>query len=347
MAIDDMRTLLQTKLRFLRVALLLTLVLAGTARAQEPSPYAIDIPRWFAMTFLDFREDVGDAAREGKRLLVYFGQDGCPYCTKLMTVNFSNAEIVGKTRANFVTTAINIWGDRDVTWTDGRTMREKDLARVLDVQFTPTILIFDERAQVVARLDGYYPPNEFEAVLDYAIERLERTQSVGDYLRKRGKAAASGTLHDEPFFMRTPLDLRRTAGGKPLAVLFETVDCAACDELHRDAFQRETVLTQVRRVDMARLALGSPVQLTTPDGRTVKASEWARELDVMYTPSIVFFDPSGTEVFRVSAYLRPFHLANALAYVAEGAYHSEAFQHYLQKRTDAMRARGERVELWN
>ena len=44
----------------------------------NPSPYAIDIPPWFASTFLDFREDVADAAREGKRLLVYFGQDGCP-----------------------------------------------------------------------------------------------------------------------------------------------------------------------------------------------------------------------------------------------------------------------------
>ena len=345
--VHDAMKILRTKLTFLHAALLLTILLAETVRAQEPSPYAIDIPRWFAMTFLDVREDVADAAREGKRLLVYFGQDGCPYCTKLMTVNFSNPEIVGKTRTNFVATAINIWGDRDVTWIDGRTMREKDLARVLDVQFTPTILIFDEHAHVIARLDGYYPPNEFDAVLDYAIAKLERNESLGDYLRAKVKSSASGTLHDEPFFLRAPLDLRRASAGKPLAVLFETVDCAACDELHRDAFQRDSVLRQVRRFDVARLVLGSAVQITTPDGRALRAGEWARELDVMYAPSIVFFDASATEVFRVSAYLRPFHLTNALAYVADGAYRHEPFQRYLQERAERMRARGERIEVWN
>ena len=65
-----------------------------------------------------------------------------------MTVNFARPTIVDKTRKHFVATALNIWGDREVTWTDGTTMREKDLARALDVQFTPTILIFDESAKV-------------------------------------------------------------------------------------------------------------------------------------------------------------------------------------------------------
>ena len=69
-----------------RLALLVAFVAASSGFAQQPSPYAIDIPRWFATTFLDFREDVADATREGKRLLVYFGQDGCPYCTKLMQI---------------------------------------------------------------------------------------------------------------------------------------------------------------------------------------------------------------------------------------------------------------------
>ena len=39
---------------------------------------------------------------DGRRLLVYFGQDGCPYCKKLMVTNFSQRSIVEKTRRNFV-----------------------------------------------------------------------------------------------------------------------------------------------------------------------------------------------------------------------------------------------------
>ena len=72
-------------------ALLLLLLLSGPAPAQDASPHAIDIPPWFANTFLDFREDIADAAKEKKRLFVYFGQDGCPYCAKLMATSFAVA----------------------------------------------------------------------------------------------------------------------------------------------------------------------------------------------------------------------------------------------------------------
>jgi thioredoxin-related protein len=260
-----------------RFALLVAVAAASSALAQQPSPHAIDIPRWFATTFLDFREDIADAARDGKRLLVYFGQDGCPYCTMLMTTNFSQRVIVDKTRRHFVATAINIWGDRDVTWLDGATMSEKALARLLNVQFTPTILIFDEAGKVVARIDGYYPPNRFEAVLDYAAGKLERSQTLAEYLQSAAKEPASLKLHDEPFFMRPPYDLRRQPSGKPLAVLFETIDCAPCDELHRDGFRRDSVLKEVGRVDVVRFSLGANTPLTTPDGRASTARAWARE----------------------------------------------------------------------
>jgi thioredoxin-related protein len=330
------------------LTLVLALVAAGAALAQVPSPHAIDIPRWFATTFLDFREDIDDAARDGKRVLVYFGQDGCPYCAKLMATNFSQRAIVDKTRRHFVAIALNIWGDREVKWIDGKPVSEKELARVLDVQFTPTILIFDESGKVVVRLDGYYPPNRFEAVLDYAARRLEKTQTLADYLRAAVKEPASPKLHDQPFFMRPPHDLRRKPGEKPLAVIFETVDCAPCDELHREAFRRDAVRAQIKRFDIARFSLAAATPLTTPDGRTSTARAWARELDVTYTPTVVFFDTAGAEVFRISAYLRPFHFASSFAYVADGGYLREpSFQRYLQARADEMRARGQRVELWN
>src|SRR5436309_1817133 len=147
------------------LAVLAVLVLLPlSAPAQDVAPHAIDIPSWFAGTFLDFREDIADAAKEHKRLLVYFGQDGCPYCKRLMVTNFAQRAIVDKARRHFVAIALNMWGDREVTWIDGMVITEKALARKLEVQFTPTILFFDEKGKVVARLNGYYPPAQFERV---------------------------------------------------------------------------------------------------------------------------------------------------------------------------------------
>ena len=328
-------------------ALSLAFLFLPGARAQVVAPYAIDIPPWFVETFLDFREDIHDAAKSNRRLMVYFGQDGCPYCRQLMVTNFSQRRIVDKTRQHFVAVALNIWGDREATWVDGRVMSEKELARALDVQFTPTLLFFDERMNVVARLNGYYPPHRFEAVLDYVAGKHEGSETLAAYLARSTPEAASARMNGEPFFIKAPYDLTRRSGAKPLAVLFETPYCKPCDELHREGFRRSEVRALLARFDVAQFPLGARTALTTPDGHAVTADAWARDLGVAYTPSMVFFDDGGREVFRVDAYLRSFHLASALDYVASGAYRSQpSFQQYLQARAERKRAAGERVELW-
>jgi len=329
-------------------ALLFALCFAATpARAQVVAPHAIAVPSWFTQSFLDLREDVADAAKDGKRVMLYFGQDGCPYCAALIKTNFSQPRIVAKAKKHLAAIALNIWGDRDVTWTDGKTRREKDFAAFLKVQFTPTLVFLDEHGKVIGRLNGYYPPHRFEAVLDWVGGHMEHKVPLGEYLQSHVRDAASAALHDEPFFMRPPLDLRRGKGAKPLAVVFETPYCAGCDEMHREGFRRPEVKAQLAKFDVARLSLLDNEKMITPDGKSVPASEFASLLKITYTPSIVFFDPRGREVFRIEAYLRPFHLAGSLEYVSSGAYRKQpSFQRFLQAKAERMRARGEAVELW-
>ena len=317
------------------LALLLAVAVAAPCRAQAPSPHAIDIPRWFTETFLELREDVREAAAQSKRVMLYFGQDGCPYCTALMQTNFSQRPIADKTRRHFVAIALNLWGDREVVWLDGRRMSEKALGRELRVQFTPTLLFLDEQGVVALRLNGYLPPHRFEAALDYAAGLAGKGMRYDEYIKTAIREAASATLHDEAFFTAPPVALR---GAKPVALLFETPYCAGCDELHREGLRRPEVRKLLERFVVYRLTL---------DDKRSPATTWARELRVAYTPTVVFFD-RGKEVFRIDAYLRPFHLASALDYVASGAYRKEpSFQRYLQARAERLRGRGEKVDLWN
>ena len=320
---------------------LLAVLVLGTAGAQEP-------PAWFADSLLDVREDVAEAAREGKRLMLYFGQDGCPYCKQLMEVNFRQPRIAEKARRSLLALAINIWGDREVTWTDGSSMSEKRFAALLKVQFTPTLLFFDERGGIALRVNGYLPPHEFEAALDYVAARMEGKAAFQEYVRANAGGAASERLHEQAFFLSPPHDLRRRTGGKPLAVLFETPHCAGCDELHRVAFKRPEVLGPLAGFDVVRIGLLDTSPIITPAGERTQASSWAQRLKLGYVPAMLFFDERGREVFRVEAYLRPFHLASALEYVASRAYAKEpSFQRFLQDKAARMRVRGEPVDLWN
>lgn len=322
-------------------ALLLVLAWISTIHAQEP-------PAWFSDSLLELREDVAEAAKQGKRVMLYFGQDGCPYCKQLMEVNFRQAAIAAKAQKNLVALAINIWGDREVIWLDGETTSEKRLAAKLKVQFTPTLLFLDEQGGVALRMNGYYPPHEFDAALDYVAGRMEKTVAFAEYLKSKPRPSARASLNPESFFLPAPYDLRRAATGKPLAVLFETPQCAQCDELHGVAFKRQEVLAELARFDVVRLSFARAEALTAPDGSTTDSAAWAKALGVGYVPAIVLFDAHGREAFRTEAYLRPFHLAGALEYVSSGAYTREpSFQRFLQTKADAMRSRGERVDLWN
>ncbi|HET7731127.1 MAG TPA: thioredoxin fold domain-containing protein, partial [Usitatibacter sp.] len=137
------------------------------------------------------------------------------------------------------------------------------------------------------------------------------------------------------------------AAGKPVIALFERAPCRDCDELHREGFTRAEVKALIAAFKVVQLDVVGRRPLVTPEGQALDERGWARSLQVLNTPSLVFFDAQGREVFRAEGYLRPFHLAAALDYVASGAYRDEpSFQRFVQRRADQLRAAGKSVDLW-
>ncbi|MDB5812694.1 MAG: thioredoxin-related protein [Betaproteobacteria bacterium] len=175
-----------TKFKAYHALIAVCLALAGSCAHGANAPQEIEVPAWFKVSFLDVRDDLKEAAAARKRVMLYFGQNGCPYCRQLMEVNFKNAEIVQKTRRNFDVIEINIVGSRDVTWTDGSVHTEKAFARHLKIGYTPTLLVLDERGNTVVRISGYLPPAAMSAALDYVIDgAFRREPDLRRYLKSR------------------------------------------------------------------------------------------------------------------------------------------------------------------
>lgn len=319
------------------------------APALEPgmvNPGYHEKPEWFKNSFLDLREDVVEAAAAKKRVILYFYQDGCPYCKKLLETNFALRDIEAKTRDNFDVIAINIWGDREVSDMQGRTLTEKQFAADLKVMFTPTLLFLNEQGAVALRVNGYYPPHRFMAALDYAASHQETKQSFRDYAQQHAPAAGQGRLHDDASTLKAPYALDKRPDGRPLAVLFEQHDCPPCDELHQDILKRDESREQLGKFDVVVLDMWSKTPLSTPDGNATTAAEWARELGVQYAPTLVMFTADGKEAFRTEAYLRAFHVQSALEYVSSGAFREQTnFQRYIQARAEALEAKGVHVDI--
>ncbi len=322
-----------------------------SAETPKPGEYlgaqTSETPHWFKDSFLEFEEDVAEAADENKRVMIYFHQEGCPYCAKLVDENFSKPEIVSFVLKNFDGITINMWGGREIVSVGGKTFTEKTFAEALKVQYTPTLLFLNEQGRTILRLNGYYPPTKFRQALQYVAQKQETKQSFNEFMLAL-QPSKSGSLISEDFFSQnTDLAAFLIQAEKPLAVYFESADCAECAILHSRVLSDLPTRQLVNEMNNVQLDIYSDAMLTTIEGERISHRDYAKKLNIGYTPSVVLFDKKGKEVHRVEGFLKTFHFQSSLAYVLEKAYLSQPnFQRYISTRGEELRALGFDTDIW-
>ena len=310
-----------------------------------------EYPDWFKDSFLDLKEDVNDATEAGKRLVLFFYQNGCPYCNALVERNFAQKDIKEKAQKNFDIIAINMWGNRPVTDVNGKQYIEKTLASSLKVQFTPTVLFFNEKGKVVLRINGYHSPQRFNIDLDYVAKHKETEISYRDYVKaNRPAVIANKKLNKQDYFSKGPFDFSKKArkgNTRPFAVFFEQKDCPNCDLLHNKVLPDNDLKKIIKQFDVAQLDMWSKTPVVTPSGKKMTAKEWAKELNIQFAPSIVVFNPEGEEIIRSEAFFKVFHTQGIFNYVLSEGYKEEpSFQRYLTEYAEHFRESGSNVNIW-
>ena len=305
-------------------------------------------PEWFKDSFLEFAEDVDEATADGKRLAILFHQDGCPYCNLLIERNLSQLDIEQLMKDKFDVIAINMWGARELISVSGTTYTERDFAAALKIQYTPTILFFNEQGTLALRLNGYLKPAAFKRALDYVAQKLETKTSYADYVAANRVKKTNEKLNRQGFFDPSS-DLTRPKKGfdQPLAVFFEQTSCPNCDQLHRKISQDPDTIRTIKQFKTLQLDRWADTPIITPEGTSTTAKKWADKLGVNYAPSIVLFNKQGNEIIRIEAMFKSFHIQSVFDYVASEAYKDEpSFQTYISQRADTIRETGKTVDLW-
>ncbi len=351
---------------FLFICLLLLLssvaLSAGEGHLNEGmvNPGFYEKPEWFKDSFLELNDELENANENNRQLILYFHQDGCPYCKKLLDDNFSRKDIIEKMRQNFDLLEINMWGDKTVTLLTGEELSEKEFARQMKIMFTPTLIILDKKGQLQLRMNGYYAPDKFSAALDSVISKKVISKKSSSKSEKKHSnintpSAAPAKKPTEKFIYKgNDLASLINSSKKPVMILFEQGECAECDELHGDIFRRLPVYKQLQQFSIAQVDINSEESIIGPDGQNMSQKELAKALKIQYTPSILFYESgsynkkSGHEaVFRSEAYLKSFHIQALFDYIISKAYLSEPeFQRFVQRRADKMREDGSEVDLW-
>ncbi len=319
--------------------------LAGKSLGAVETEY----PNWFHDGFLDIKEDLALANSKGKRLLILFTQDGCPYCNALVERNLAQKDIEELVRSKFEVVEVNLVGDREVSNIDGKRYTEKSFAEALKVQFTPTMLFFNDKGETILRLNGYLPPEQFKIALNYLVEKSNQL-TFRDFLELNAPPAQAGKLNKESFFLLPPYSLQRQTAhkAKPMAVFFEQKDCPNCDVLHKQVLVDPETRKLIGKYDAVQLDMwDKSTTLTTPEGKATTARDWAKQLDIKYAPTIVLFNEEGKEIIRTEAFFKIFHTQSFFDYVQSGAYTQQPnFQRYISHRSEQLRAQGKDVDIW-
>ncbi len=261
----------------------------------------------------------------GKRgLIIYFGRKDCAYCKALLEINWGSKDILEYTQKYFDVIAIDVRGQRTVTDFDGKTYTEKAFATRMKTNFTPSLLFYEKKSQLALRLPGYRPPYQFRAALEYVADAHYNKESYSEYLARAEEALSFGQeeLNENDAFSSPPYNLDRSkkSAKNPLVVFFEHKKCHACDVLHGGPLSQQAIGIKLRNMDAVQLDTKSNTPVITPAGKKTTAKKWARQLQLSFAPTLIFFDEQGKEIFRVESVIRLYRLNNVLSYVLNKGY---------------------------
>jgi len=345
-------------LMFFNSAILLCAISINIAFADEQKPAQGEFlgametvyPDWFKLSFMELEEDVAEAAAEGKRLMLVFHQDGCPYCNLFVERNLAQKDIEDTLKTKFDVIEVNMWGDREVISVGGEAYTEKAFAKALNVQFTPTVLFLTEEGDLSLRLNGYYDPDRFRIALDYVSNKMETQQNFSEYLESKSDSTSSKSLISRDYFTGPVDELgkRPGDGGKPLIVMFEQGNCANCETLHDTILSKPESQKLLEEFDIYQVDMWGRDAFKNTMGEETNGREWSKSLEVKYAPTMILYASDGTEVIRSESFFKTFHTQSIMDYVVSDAWRQEpSFQRYLSERADEMREHGKDVNIWD
>lgn len=287
-----------------------------------PLSEPLSLPAWFKLSFLDLREDLADARRGNRGLIIYFGRHDCAYCKAQLEKNWGRNDIVAYTQRYFDVVAIDVLGNRQITDPEGREMSEKAYAAQHKANFTPTLHFYDREGKLALKLTGYRPPYQFKAALEYVADNHHHDESFAKYYARAEPLEDSGNpdLNRQAAIRYGDKLMDLSKSSKPVLVLYEQPRCHACDILHGGPLQNKQILQRLQQFNAVQLDSSSKQPIITPAGQRTTSDAWAKELYLDYTPTLMFFDEQGNEVVRIDSVVWFYRLSNVLDYVLDKGY---------------------------
>jgi thioredoxin-related protein len=294
-------------------------------------------PDWFHQSdFMNYQEDLSEAVEEGKKgAFLLFTAQGCPYCDKFIKLSLGDADIAKQLQKYFMPTGLEIFSDIEIVNFQGDEMPTKEFAKKVGVQFTPTLIFYDEVGQQVFKAIGYRSSQQFQHILNYVMDKHYLTQDLHTYVKQQSKKNYQPSMADQLIsglyeetvattlfeHDKVNFDPNTEAVPRPLVVLFEEDNCQDCLDFNENILSVKAVRELLKQFQMVKFkASDNKTALIKPDKTTTTPAKWVKALNFQHFPALVFFDAKGRQVLQTDSLLRKRRMLYSCQYVLENAF---------------------------
>jgi len=284
--------------RFLLMSALL-LCVGATALPQQAGAAETRDPRefFFAQSFGDLPEELAEAREDGKLgLLLYFEQEGCPYCERMLKTILNQPAVQDWYRERFVSISVDINGDVELRDVDGITLPSKVFAEHRRVKTTPTLSFIDlSGAEIHRRVTMVSGPREFMLLGQYIADRRYSDTSWKDYAAEHPDVVNSATVQQVVDFRLEAEAAKASGVNLLLAVTRES--CSYCAQLRRE-FLAPMIRSgeYVDKVRIREMMMQPDTAVRDFSGELTTTAEIAARYGVSITPTVLLLDASGASL---------------------------------------------------
>jgi len=282
--------------------LLMTVALlcsAATVHAQKAAAADTRDPRefFFAPSFGDLPDELAEAREAGKLgLLLFFEQEGCPYCERMLKTIFNQAEVQDWYRERFVSIVVDINGDVEMRDVDGITLPSKVFAEHRRIKTTPTLSFIDlGGAEVHRRVTMVSGPREFMLLGRYIAEGRYTDTGWKDYAAEHPDVVDSATVQQVVDFRLEAA--AAAASGVNLLLAVTREGCSYCAQLRREFL--DPMIRSGEYVDKVRIRemmMEPDTAIRDFSGALTTTAGIAARYGISITPTVLLLDASGASL---------------------------------------------------
>ena len=133
---------------------------------------------------LNINDVAKSATVHNKQLMVFFHMSYCGYCKRMKNRTLMNPQVKNYIDKNFVLIDINIDDNEKVIF-ENVSYSKKDFANELDIDLFPTVIFFDQNAEVTYTARGHRKIKRFQKILEFIHTKSFEKVDFFDYYKEK------------------------------------------------------------------------------------------------------------------------------------------------------------------